>query len=157
MARRLFFCEQSRVLCFTSKLRLSLLFLLLFGFAGLCALCPFIYVSPFLGRYAYASIENGRRDMSPKRLYAPLPRLLQRVCLPRSQPSLRVHSLSSCFLPWVPLSYLPGYCQYLRSNGQQLEGDRLSSESRLFGGVCFLVTCQSNLISYRYRILPPSL
>lgn len=43
--------------------------------------------------------------MSLKSLCTPLPRLLQRACLPRSRPSLRVRSLSLRFLPLVPSSY----------------------------------------------------
>ena len=51
-----------------------------------------------------------------ERLCSPLLRLLQRACLPRSQPSLRVHFLSWRFLPWVASLFLPGYCQVSDNN-----------------------------------------
>ena len=63
VARRLFFCEQSRVLGLAGKLRLSLLFLVLLCLGGLRAIFPLVCFRPFLEKYAYAyaSIERDRR------------------------------------------------------------------------------------------------
>ena len=59
-SRRLFFCEQSRVLCFAGKLRFPLLLFILLAFGGPRAIFPLSGFRPFLENYAYASIERER-------------------------------------------------------------------------------------------------
>ena len=58
VSRRLFFCEQSRVLRFAGKLRLSLLLLILLAFGGPRAIFPFSSFRLFLENYACASMEG---------------------------------------------------------------------------------------------------